>query len=80
LLEKNDVGWSFWPWKKIGDGNNPRSVIPPSGWSALTGYAKTRTGLSPERGEIILKAFLENCRLERCVRYPAVLKTMFPKT
>jgi hypothetical protein len=30
LLERNGIGWAFWPWKKINGGNNPYSVAAPS--------------------------------------------------
>jgi hypothetical protein len=38
LLEKNGIGWCFWPWKKLDSGNNPYSVSPPDGWNAIQSF------------------------------------------
>jgi aryl-phospho-beta-D-glucosidase BglC (GH1 family) len=77
LFEKNRIGWAFWPWKKIGDGNNPRTINPPAKWSRITGYARNRFGLSPEKGEAILREYLENCRIENCREHPEVMRNLF---
>ena len=38
LLEKNDIGWAFWPWKKLAGGNGPYDIATPSGWDAFQNY------------------------------------------
>jgi hypothetical protein len=38
LLEKNGIGWAFWPWKKIAGGNDPYDVPQPNGWGAIQSY------------------------------------------
>jgi endoglucanase len=77
LLEKNRIGWAFWPWKKIGKGNNPRTVKAPAGWESLKSYAGSRYGLDREKGDAILAAFLEACLLDRCERNAKVMKALF---
>lgn len=76
LMETHDIGWAFWPWKKIGNGNNPRTIPPPDNWDLLVAYTRHRTGLSPAEGEAILREYLINCRLEHCVRHPEVLAAL----
>jgi len=38
MLERNDVGWSFWTWKKLGSDNNPYAIVPPARWSLFQDY------------------------------------------
>ena len=43
LLERNDIGWSWWPLKKMGF-NNPLEVIPNPGWQRIVDWL---TGKGP---------------------------------
>ena len=38
LLETNDIGWSWWTWKKIGSANGMNMVKAPSGYKTLKKY------------------------------------------
>jgi endoglucanase len=72
-FEANNVGWSFWPWKKMDARNAPCSVKPPAGWAAVTAYS--RGGAKPAR-EAAQQAFdelLSNIRLDNCVFNPDVV-------
>jgi endoglucanase len=40
LFEDNEVGWTFWTWKKLRSTNNPYSVTPPAGWAAIQAYVQ----------------------------------------
>jgi hypothetical protein len=76
-FEANNIGWSFWPWKKMDTQNTPLSVNPPGQWAAITAYS--HGGEKPSR-EIAQKAFdelLVNIRLENCVFFPDVVNAMF---
>jgi hypothetical protein len=77
LLEKNDIGWAFWPYKKLEKSSAIVSVIPPDGWDQIVAFAKLprSTGKVEERLKqrpdqaTINKAFdqlLENVKVERC--------------
>ena len=75
-FEANNVGWSFWPWKKMDTRNTPFSIKAPSNWEQIGAY--TRHGEKPSR-EVAQKAFdtlIENIRLENCVFYPEVVNAM----
>jgi hypothetical protein len=75
-FEANNIGWSFWPWKKMDTRNTPFSIKPPTGWEAAAAYS--RGGDKPSR-EIAQKAFdelLVNIRLENCAFFPDVVNSL----
>jgi len=76
-FEANNIGWSFWPWKKMDTTNTPYSIKPPEGWDAIRAY--TRGGDKPA-AEAAQKAFdqlVENIKLENCVYFPDVVNAIF---
>ncbi len=76
-FEKNNVGWSFWPWKKMDTQNTPYSVNKPANWDQISAY--TRDGNKPS-AEIAEKAFnelLENIKLGNCKFYEDVTNAIF---
>lgn len=80
LLEKNNIGWMFWTWKKLGSNNNPYGVKPPAGWEKIVAY--TRRGENkptPEEAEKILNEFLENIKFENCVCNEEAVKAILRK-
>lgn len=76
-LEKNNIGWAFWPYKKLEKSSAVVSVTPPADWEKIvefaklprgTGHAEQRLKERPEQ-ETITRAFaelLENVRLPKC--------------
>ena len=75
-FEANNIGWSFWPWKKMDTRNTPYSIKPPAHWDAVTAYS--RGGEKPS-AEVAQKAFdelLTNIRLDNCVCFPDVINAM----
>jgi endoglucanase len=76
-LEKNNIGWAFWPFKKMGKSSAVASIIPPADWGKIVEFAKLPRGTAaaeerlkarPEQ-ETITGAFaelLENIRLQKC--------------
>jgi hypothetical protein len=76
LLEQNDIGWHFWPYKKI---NNTKGIVTfdiPAGYDAIVQYADTsrstfaeiRKARPSDVAEIrkALQGFLTNCRFQNC--------------
>jgi endoglucanase len=76
LLEKNNIGWHYWPYKKL---DNTAGIITfdvPAGYDKVIDYTeKNRTTFeeirkaAPENREELIKAlygFLNNCRFENC--------------
>ncbi len=39
LLEKEDIGWSFWPYKKMDSTRGVVSFAPPEGWDQIVSFA-----------------------------------------
>ena len=77
-FEANNVGWSFWPWKKMETRNTPYSIKTPAGWDQIAAYS--RGGGSKPSLEIAQKALdelLQNIRLENCVFCPDVVNALF---
>jgi endoglucanase len=77
LLEKNKIGWCFWPYKKMEKSSAIVSIQPPEHWSEIVKYAGERSGVgdtekqigmrpSPEIAAAALQQLLENVRLEKC--------------
>jgi hypothetical protein len=77
-LEKNSIGWAFWPYKKMmGKPTSIVSITPPADWGKIVEFAKLPRGTAhvedrlkarPEQ-ETITRAFaelLENVRLQKC--------------
>jgi aryl-phospho-beta-D-glucosidase BglC (GH1 family) len=75
LLERNDVGWCFWPFKKM---EAPTCVLTfdrPEGYGSIVDYAESARlsfedlrGNRPDAGIVrkVLAGFLENCSFARC--------------
>lgn len=90
-LEKNDIGWAFWPYKKMAKPSAVVSIIPPSDWDKIVEFAKLPRGMAhvqerlksrPEQ-ETINRAFtelLENIRLEKCRVNEGYLRALGMKT
>jgi endoglucanase len=66
LFEANNIGFSFWPWKKMDTQNTPYSIKKPAGWDLIAEY--TRNGAKPD-ASIAEKAFnelLDNIKISNC--------------
>jgi aryl-phospho-beta-D-glucosidase BglC (GH1 family) len=76
-LERNNIGWAFWPYKKMEKASAVVSIVPPAEWNLIvefakmprgTGHVEDRDKVRPKQ-EIINRAFaelLENVSLEKC--------------
>ena len=86
-LEKNNIGWAFWPYKKMGKPSSVVSIIPPADWGKIVEFARLPRGTAhveerlkarPEQ-ETINRAFdefVENVRMERCRVNQGYLKAL----
>ena len=87
VLEKNNIGWAFWPYKKMEKSSAVVSIIPPADWSKIVEFAKLPRGTAhaeqrlkarPDQ-ETITRAFadlLERVRLQNCRVNPGYLKAL----
>jgi hypothetical protein len=76
-LEANDIGWCFWPYKKMEKPSCPVSFMKPTGWDAIvalsampqgTGEAEERIAARPSLADSrkALQELLENIRFQNC--------------
>ena len=78
-FEKNNIGWSFWPWKKMETVNTPYSFKSPAGWKDIVDYSRSKgeyvvTKVNPA---LIFNELLENIKIENCTYFPDVVNSMF---
>ncbi|MBN1558814.1 glycoside hydrolase family 5 protein [candidate division KSB1 bacterium] len=77
LYEDYDIGWLFWPWKKMDTKNTPYSIVKPEGWDAIADYSRGGEKPSAQQAEVILQQFLDNIRLENCIYFEDVVNAFF---
>jgi hypothetical protein len=86
-LEKNNIGWAFWPYKKIEKSSAVVSIIPPADWGKIvefaklpsgTGHAEERLKARPDQETInrVFAELLENVRLQKCRVNAGYLKAL----
>ncbi len=79
LFEANNIGFSFWPWKKMDTQNTPYSIKKPENWNLISAY--TRNGSKPDR-EVAQKIFsdlLENIKLSNCLYFEDVCNAILTR-
>src|SRR6202790_2443791 len=90
-LEKNNIGWAFWPYKKMQKASAVVSIIPPADWGKIvefaklprgTGHVEERLKARPEQ-ETLTRAFaelLETTRAHKCRVNEGYLKALGMKS
>jgi len=77
LAERNDIGWSWWPLKKMG-GNNPLEIKVPEGYQKLLDYWGGKGPKpSPAEAQPILDQWLQNIKFENNLIHHDVIDAMF---
>jgi endoglucanase len=62
VLEKNDVGWCFWPYKKMQKTSAVVSFAPPAHWAEILAYAKIPANTGETEKRIAARPSLEDSR------------------
>ena len=78
LLRKQEIGWCFWPWKKVVTDNCPLSVEPPAGtWSRITDYFDGKAARPTEdEAAAAVRAMLHSAQVSRCRRNEEVIRIL----
>ena len=78
LVEKNGIGWAWWPLKKINSVVNPMTIIKTSEYQTLLNYWKNG-GVQPtvSFATNALMKMAENARIENCIYRKDVIDAMF---
>jgi len=77
MLEKNDVGWAFWPYKKMDATSSPVSFARPVHWDEIVAYAALPGGMGAaeekmkkrppmDRSRAALADLLAKIKLDKC--------------
>jgi endoglucanase len=80
LMEKNEIGWAWWPLKKLGF-NNPLEIKTPVGYQKILNYWDNK-GEKPTADEAYhgLMELTTNLKLENCIYHKDVIDAMFRQT
>jgi aryl-phospho-beta-D-glucosidase BglC (GH1 family) len=62
LLEKNNVGWCYWPYKKMAKDSCMVSIAKPFYWDEITAFAKMPGGTGAAEKRIAVRPSLEHSR------------------
>ncbi|HMJ68317.1 MAG TPA: cellulase family glycosylhydrolase [Cyclobacteriaceae bacterium] len=77
LIEQRNIGWAWWPLKKLGN-NNPLQVKMPAAYQKVLDYwAGKGPRPSPAEAEKGLMEFANNLKLENCIYHKDVVDAMF---
>ncbi|MFI5186196.1 MAG: glycoside hydrolase family 5 protein [Chitinophagales bacterium] len=86
MLDSNNIGWHFWPYKKMSNTRCMISFKEPENYNLITAYADTtRTSFKdvqqnrPANMKAVQKAlsdFLNNCRFENCYKNDGYIKSL----
>lgn len=87
MLEKNEVGWAFWPYKKMDATTSPVSFARPMHWDEIVTYAALPGGIGAaeehmkkrpplDRSRATLADLLEKIKLEKCRVNEGYLKAL----
>jgi endoglucanase len=80
LVEQNNIGWAWWPLKKLG-ANNPLQVKMPVDYQKVLDYwAEKGPRPTPAEAEKGLMEFANNLKLENCIYHKDVIDAMFRET
>ncbi len=78
LLENNNIGWAWWPWKKISSISGPVSVEMTDGYQSLLDYWNGQGQQPPvDTARKILMEITEKLKLEHCIIHRDVIDAMF---
>lgn len=78
LVEKNGIGWAWWPLKKIGSVVNPLTVVKTNDYQVLLNYW-TNGGTAPTVSFAVnaLMQIAENLKIQNCIYRKDVIDAMF---
>jgi aryl-phospho-beta-D-glucosidase BglC (GH1 family) len=75
-FEANNIGWSFWPWKKMETRNTPYSIKQPAAWDGVVAYSRGEGKPSDAVAQNAFDELLANIRLDHCTFFPNVVNSM----
>jgi hypothetical protein len=77
LMNKNNIGWAIWPFKKMGSISGAVSFKEPANWSAMATYINGGVKPSAAVGQAILDEMVQNVKLSNCSINSGYLYALF---
>jgi endoglucanase len=76
LYEAHDIGWNFWPWKKIETRTSPASIVAPEGWDRVVASIDDPSAITPVEAARVFNDLLQAMKIENCRWQPEVVAAM----
>ncbi len=91
VLEKNDIGWAFWPYKKMQATTSVVSFSAPEGWDRIVPFSKLpratseespRLKVRPDQSVIdrALAGILNNIQFRECTQNKGYIRALLPSS
>jgi endoglucanase len=78
LLEKHNIGWSWWTYKKVNNTANPCSVPEPANYGQILEYVNGRGSQPPQStGATIMLALASNAATVNCTWNNGLVQALF---
>lgn len=86
VMRANNIGYTFWPYKKIND-SSMTGVAAPEGWESVIAFVEAPRGsygeirearklCSEEQGEALLNKYVENAKAENMLKHENYIKSI----
>ena len=79
LYETYDIGWNFWPWKKIETLTSPLSVSAPRGWNEILHPPIADRGDTSLNTAQIISDLLNGMAVSQCTHNSEVISALFSR-
>lgn len=79
LFESKNIGFSFWPWKKMDTENTPYSINKPGNWDLISEYSKGGAKPDAVLAEKIFNELLENIKISNCTYFKDVCNAILTR-
>jgi hypothetical protein len=91
VLEKNDIGWAFWPYKKMQATTSVVTFAAPEGWDRIVQFSKLpratseeapRLKVRPEQStiDLALAGILNNIQFRECTENKGYIRALLPSS
>jgi len=75
-FEEHNIGWSFWPWKKMDTQNTPYSIRRPKNWDQIVDYSHGKNKPDSASAQLAFDELIENIKLSNCDFFPDVVNSI----
>lgn len=76
LYEAHDIGWNFWPWKKIDTRTSPASIPAPPGWNKVVASIQDHSAITADEAQVAFDSLLTAMRFENCAWQPDIVAAL----